>query len=104
VMDIAPANGNRPWERSMCPLCLSCAQVPETCSHVLFCNHEGRVDVLMKLIDLLASWLTEVDTDLDLRDCLVEYAKGRGGTPMAEICSHCLDTKYQILTHGKQPR
>jgi len=36
VMDIAPANGNCPWERSLCPLFPSCAQVPETCSHVLF--------------------------------------------------------------------
>jgi hypothetical protein len=30
VMDIAPANGNRPWERTPCPLCPSCAQVPKT--------------------------------------------------------------------------
>jgi hypothetical protein len=25
VMEIAPANGNRPWERLLCPLCPSCA-------------------------------------------------------------------------------
>ncbi len=62
IMDIAPANKNRLWECLLCPLCPSCAQVPETCSHILFCNHAGRVDVLMKSIDLLASWLTEVDT------------------------------------------
>ena len=100
VMDIAPANGNRPWERSLCPLCPSCAQVPETCSHVLFCNHEGRVDVLMKSIDLLASWLTKVDTDPDLRDCLVEYAKGWGGTSMAKICSH-LDTRFRLMANNQ---
>jgi hypothetical protein len=47
IMDIAPANGNRPWEQSLCPICPSCAQVPETCSHVLFCNHAGRVDALL---------------------------------------------------------
>ncbi len=53
VMDIAPANRNRPWEQNLCPLCPSCAQVNETCSHILFCNHVGQVDALMKSIDLL---------------------------------------------------
>jgi hypothetical protein len=27
IMDIAPTNGNRPWETELCPLCLSCGQV-----------------------------------------------------------------------------
>jgi hypothetical protein len=27
VMDIAPTNGNRPWEIELCPLCSSCRQV-----------------------------------------------------------------------------
>ena len=72
VMDIAPANGNRPWERSLCPLCPSCAQVPETCSHVLFCNSEGRVDTLMKSIDLLSHWMVDADTDPDLKECIIE--------------------------------
>ena len=58
------------------------------------------MDVLMKSIDLLASWLTEVDTDPDLRDCLVEYAKGRGGTSMAEICSH-LDTRFRLMANDQ---
>jgi hypothetical protein len=86
VSDIAPANGNCPWERSICLLCPSCAQVPETCAHILFCNHSGRVDTLMTSINLLASWLAAVDTDLDLRDCIVDYAKGRGSITMEEIC------------------
>jgi hypothetical protein len=86
VRDIAPANGNRPWEQSLCLLCPSCTQVHETCSHILFCNHAGCVDALMKSIDLLATWLAEVDTDPDLRDCIVEYAKGRGGVTMEEAC------------------
>ncbi len=63
VMDIAPANGNHPWERSLCPICPSCAQVPKTCSHVLFCPYDGRVDTMMKSITLLSSWMVEVDTD-----------------------------------------
>jgi hypothetical protein len=86
VMDIAPANWNRPWKRSLSPLCPSCAQVPKTYSHVLFCNHYGWIDALMKSIDLINTWMAEMDTDLDLWDCMVEYAKGRGGVMMEKIC------------------
>ena len=100
VMDIAPANGNRPWERDLCPLCPSCAQVPETCAHILFCQDEGRVDVLLKSIDLIASWLAEVDTDPDLRDCIIEYAKGRGGLSMSEICYN-LDRRFQLMAQDQ---
>jgi hypothetical protein len=85
-MDIAPANGNRSWEQNLCPLCPSCAQVNKTCSHILFCNHAGQVDVLLKSIDLLEQWLEEVDTDPDLLECIVEYARGRGQVAMLDIC------------------
>ncbi len=49
----------------------------------------------MKSIDLLKSWLAEVDTDPDLWDCIVKYTKGYGGVTMSEIClgmdsRHCL--------------
>ncbi len=57
----------------------------ETCSHILFCNHAGRVDALIKSIDLLKHWLTEVDTNPELLDCIVEYAWGRGGITMTKI-------------------
>ena len=40
----------------------------------------------MHSIDLLEQWLVEVDTDPHLRECLVEYARGRGGRTMSEIC------------------
>jgi hypothetical protein len=100
VMDIAPANGNRPWERTLCPLCPSCAQERETCAHTLFCNHEGRVDVLMKSIDLLAAWMTEVETDPDLRDCITDYARGRGGLSMSEICRN-LDRRFQLMARDQ---
>jgi hypothetical protein len=86
IMDIAPVNGNRPWEQSLCPLCSSCAQVSETCSHVLFCNHAGWVDALLRSIDILATWLAEVDTDPALQGCIIEYAKGQGGICMLDIC------------------
>ena len=38
--------------------------------------------------NLLATWLAAVDTDPDLRDCIVEYANGPGGITMEEICWH----------------
>jgi hypothetical protein len=36
VMNIPPSNANIPWDNSINPLCPSCAQVPETCSHILY--------------------------------------------------------------------
>ena len=94
VMNIAPTNGNRPWEPDLCPLCPSCSQFRETCAHILLCNHSGRVETLMHSIDLLEQWLVEVDTDPDLRECLVEYARGRGGRTMPEICRG-MDDRYR---------
>ena len=48
----------------------------------------------MHSIDLLEQWLVEVDIDPDLRECLVEYARGRGGHTMTEICRG-MDNRYQ---------
>jgi hypothetical protein len=86
VMGIAPANANIPWDKTINKLCPSCAQVHKTCSHILFCDHAGRIDALMKSIDLLKHWLTEVDTNPELLDCIVEYARGQGGSTMTKIC------------------
>ena len=95
-MDIAPANGNRPWERALCPLCPSCTQAREMCTHILWCNDEGRVDTLMKSVDLLASWMMEANTDPNLRECIVDYAKGRGTVSMSELC-HDKDTRFRQM-------
>jgi hypothetical protein len=86
VIGIAPANANISWDKTINPLCPSCAQVPKTCLHILFCNLAGRVDALMKSIDLMKHWLAEVNTDPVLLDCIVEYAQGRGGITMTKIC------------------
>jgi hypothetical protein len=85
-MDIAPANGNHPWEQNLCPLCPSCAQVNKTCLHILFCNHVGQVDALIKSIDLLEQWIEEADMDPVLHECIFEYARGRGQRAMMDIC------------------
>ena len=99
VMNIAPTNGSRPWEQSLCPLCPSCMQVRETCEHVLCCNHSGRVEALQQSIQLLDEWMTEVGTDTILRDCIIEYASGRGGKLMTSI-TWGLPPPYQRMSNA----
>ena len=79
------ANDNKPWDKSNI-YCPSCATVPESCEHILRCNNAGRVETLLKSIDLLESWLEEVDTDQRLVECITGFAKGRGGISMTDIC------------------
>ena len=66
-------------------MCPSCGQEEETCQHVLCCEEEGRVKALNCTIDLLDSWLQKVGTNKTLRQCLVTYAKRRGGSSMEHI-------------------
>jgi hypothetical protein len=85
-----------------CPLCPSCMQVEETCGHVLHCTHAGRVDALHATIKLLDQWMKWRVTDPDLRECIYEYATGRGGRTMAEICSdHGYDGRYQGMARAQ---
>ena len=74
------------WDFSVDALCPSCRQCTETAEHVLQCNEAGRVDTLLQTIDSFALWLDKMDTDPTLADCLVQYARGRGGVSMQEIC------------------
>lgn len=78
----------------------SCQQHHETCGHILSCEEAGRVEALMKTIDLLRRWLRQVGTDVGLTQCLVEYAKGRGGKSMGEIC-HGMHERYQRLARSQ---
>ncbi len=86
VNDIAGVNVNlaryTPHQDKACP---SCGQEAETCHHVLLCKEEGRVAALNRTIDLLDSWLKKVGMDNSLRQCLVNYAKMRGGGSMAHL-------------------
>ena len=56
------------------------------CCHVLHCPHDGRVKVLHATISLMDQWMKQSNTDPDLRDCIYEYATGRGRLSMEEIC------------------
>jgi hypothetical protein len=101
VMGISPANANIPWDKTIDPLCPSCAQMPETCLHILFCNHAGRVDALMRSIDFLKHWLTEGDTNPELLNCIIEYAQGQGDISMAEIC-YDKAHRYQLMAADQE--
>jgi hypothetical protein len=68
-------------------LCPSCMQVAETCAHVLHCTHAGWVEALHSTIKLLDQWMKRHTMDPNLRECIYEYATGRGGRTMADICS-----------------
>ena len=49
------------------------------------------------MIDLLESWLEEADTDPVLLDCIAEYAYGRRGCTMVEICQGLGDPFQQMV-------
>ena len=57
----------------------------ETAEHVILCPEEGRVEVFMRLSELLERWLYEVNTDPKLAERIVEYVQGRGQELMEEI-------------------
>ena len=96
IMEIAPANGNRPWESDLDPSCPSCQQEKETCGHILYCNHAGRVAALMTSIDLMNDWMKDTETDPILRRCIMIYAKGRGNRTMIDIC-HGEGAQYERM-------
>jgi hypothetical protein len=93
VMGIA---GTMEWDKSELRRCPSCLEERDTCAHVLFCEHAGRVETLRHTIDLMEGWMEEVGTDPILLDCIAEYACGRGGRTMGEICSG-LEGTYQQM-------
>jgi hypothetical protein len=87
VMNLAATNKN--LHQRCCDgrsnKCPCCTVHVETAKHVILCPEEGRVDVFMRLSELLERWLCDVDTDPELADCIVEYVQGRGQMWMEEI-------------------
>jgi hypothetical protein len=70
VWSIAGTNYETLHWLAVSPLCLSCMQVPETCSHILHCCHAGQVEALQVTIKLLDQWMKRQGTDPDLRDSI----------------------------------
>jgi hypothetical protein len=83
VMGIA---GTMEWDKTTVQKCPSCVSARDTCKHVLFCLHEGRVKMLIHALNLMEEWLEEAETEPELLDCITEFAQGRGGRTMADIC------------------
>ena len=102
VWGIAGTNKEQSRWSDVSPLCPSCRQAPETCSHVLHCPHEGRVEALHTTIALMDKWMKQNNTDPDLRDCIYEYAAGRGGITMEEIClANGYDARYKNMAKSQ---
>jgi hypothetical protein len=84
-------------------LCPNCRQVPETCSHILHCPHEGQVEALHTRISLLDKWTKINNTDPDLRECIYEYSMGQRRLLMEEICiENCYDERYNAIARAQE--
>jgi hypothetical protein len=97
VMGIA---GKREWDRSEMRKCPSCTIARNTCAHVLFCDHEGRVETLKHTLEFMEKWMEQADTEPDLLDYIAEYAHGVGGRTMTEICRG-LEEEYQLMARDQ---
>jgi hypothetical protein len=67
--------------------CPSCMIARDTCAHVLFCYHKGRVETFWHTLDLMEEWWDEAEIHPDLLDCYAKYAHGWGERTMTKICS-----------------
>jgi hypothetical protein len=54
------------------------------------------VETLLHSIDLVEDWLDKTETEPELQECLLEYAKGRLGLTMEEICLGCAEDFHQL--------
>ena len=80
VTNIEGVNSNQAvYKANHDPMCPSCNKEEETCRHVLGSDEEGRVKALNCTIDLLDNWMRTVRTNGPLRNCLIAYARKRGG-------------------------
>jgi hypothetical protein len=84
VMGVA---GTMEWDKLVVQKYPSCMVEWDTCAHVLYCCHQRRVETLRHTLELMEEWLVDAETDPDLLDCIMEYAHGKGGRSMENICS-----------------
>ena len=102
VFDIAGTNGLRArWTEGLSKRCPSCRRRTETSAHVLYCNEAGRVETLLRTIEMVDDWLEESDTDPELRVCLIQYARSRGEESMEYICRRVSRFRRMSLEQDK---
>jgi hypothetical protein len=101
VLDIAGMNSlcSR-GDQSIKKWCPSYGQAKETAAHIPSCNEVGRVKTLQVTIDFVKEWLEEVDTDLMVVTCVVEYARGCVYITMREICCR-MGSQYQVMAEDQ---
>jgi hypothetical protein len=74
------------WDKTTICKCPCCLQEQDTCAHVLHCCHHGRVETIHGTLNLIKDRLEEAETEPELQEVLMEYACGRGGLSMEEVC------------------
>ena len=86
VTNIAGVNANQArYNKEHDPASPSCGVEDETCRHVLYCREEGRIKALNCTIGILDGWMKKVGTFNLLRQCIIEYARGRGEVSMEHV-------------------
>jgi hypothetical protein len=88
------------WDKIIVRKCPSYMQVQDKCAHVLFCQHEGQGETLKHTINFMEEWLTDAETNLDLLDCIAEYAHSRGASTMIDICEG-LGPQFMQMAHDQ---
>ena len=58
------------------------------------------MESLCRSIDNMAQWLRDVGTDPQLRQLIIAFAKGRGGTSMFEL-TRTADLKFRLLAESQ---
>ncbi len=90
------AAGTMEWDKTVVRKCPCCLQERDTCAHVLLCCHNGRVETLHHTIDFIEDWLEESETEPELQEILPEYARGRGGVTLGDICHGRSEEFHQL--------
>ncbi len=76
VTEVAGTNLNQSqYKEHHDPHCPSCSSSLKSCGHVLMCEEVGRVDALLKSIDLIAIWMKDVGTDKELGRLIIQFAQ-----------------------------
>jgi hypothetical protein len=101
VMGVA---GTMEWDKTVVHKCPCCLHEWDTCAHVLFCCHDGRVKTLHHTIDFVEDWLEESETEPELQEILLEYARGRGGVTMGDICHGRSEEFHQLAKEQDEIR
>jgi hypothetical protein len=90
------AAGTMEWDKTGVRKCPCCLQERDTCANVLFCCHNGRVETLHHTINFIEDWLEESETEPELQEMLLEYARGRGGITMGDLCRGRSEEFHQL--------